>query len=211
MTGSLHAQIYAEIGDAGQTLGTAQSTGIPGTTLSAITGTISSATDADLFFIRITSFTTFSATTVNATTMIDTALFLFDITGAPIYTNDDASGISLQSRLPGGSSFTLSLAPGVYILGISLSGNEPINLNSQLLFAGYPSGDSTAVRGPSTGNNPMTLSNFSGQTSFPETGVYRIDLTSTQAAVPEPSTIALVACGAVALTVAIRRRTSAAA
>jgi hypothetical protein len=144
-------------------------------------------------------------------TTLDTALFLFDSSGAPIYTNDDASGTSLQSRLPGGSSFTLSLAPGVYILGISLSGNEPINLNSQLLFAGYPGGDSTAVRGPSSGNSPMTLSNFNGQTSFSETGVYQIDLTSTQAAVPEPSTIALVVCGAVALVAYRRRRASASA
>lgn len=201
----LDAQVFNEVGDAGQTLGTAQFTGAFGTGLSAIVGTISSSTDADLYVIRITAPTTFSATTVNATTSIDTALFLFSSSGVPIVTNDDASGTSLQSSLPAGNSFTFSLAPGTYYLGISLSGNEPINLSSQLLFAGYPGGDPTALRGPASGVNPTTLANFNGQTSFPEVGAYRIDLTSTQA-VPEPTTVALAIVGAAALLTARRRR-----
>ena len=146
--GSLHAQVYTEIGDAGQTLATAQATGVnSGLVLITITGTISGVKDADLFLITITSPMTFSASTVNGLTLIDTALFLFRSDGTGVYTNDDANGTTLQSILPAGTSFTMSLSPGVYFLGISLSGNEPINLNSQLLFAGFPGGDSTAVRG----------------------------------------------------------------
>src|SRR3954451_19249584 len=136
----LRAQ-YVEIGDAGQTLGSAQSTGpIGGINLTTITGSLSGINDADLVVFQITSVTTFSASTVNAITMgtgLDTALFLFNSLGVPIYTNDDASGTSLQSNLPAGTSFTMTLAPGVYLLGISLSGNEPVNLSNQLLFAGY--------------------------------------------------------------------------
>ena len=96
---SLQAQTWTETGDAGQTLGTAQAAGvIANQALNQISGTISSATDADLFRFTITAPTTFSATTTGGgLTTLDTALFLFNSSGAAIYTNDDASGASLQS------------------------------------------------------------------------------------------------------------------
>lgn len=207
-TASLHAQNYAEIGDAGQTIGTGQTTGpTSGQGLTTITGTIATGTDADLFMITITAPTTFSATTTfGGLTLLDTALFLFNSSGVAIYTNDDASGTAIQSTLPSGSGFTMSLAPGTYFLGISLSGNEPINLNGQLLFAAYINGDPTSVRGAAGGVNPNTLSNFNGLTSFSEMGAYRIDLTSTQTAVPEPSTTALCLAGAGAIGVWLRKK-----
>ena len=202
----LQAQIFTEIGDAGQTLGTAQGAGlVNGAPLSMILGTISSPTDADLFAFNITTPMTFSATTNGGTTMIDTALFLFNSSGMAIYTNDDANGGSLQSTLPAGTSFTMSLAPGLYYLGISLSGNEPVNSNGQLLFAAFIGGDSTSVRGAAAGVNPDTLADFNGLTSFPEMGAYRIDLTGASA-VPEPSTMALGLAGAAAVMVIIRKR-----
>src|SRR3954449_412851 len=100
-TSAVHAQ-FVEAGDAGQTLAGASNTGVFGTTLTSITGTIGSATDADLYRIVITAPTTFSASTVNGLTSIDTALFLFNGSGAAIYMNDDASGLTLQSALPAG-------------------------------------------------------------------------------------------------------------
>ena len=205
---SARAQNYSETGDAGQTLGTAQFTGVPGTGLTSISGTISSGTDADIFLIRITAPSTFSASTVNLLTTLDTALFLFNSNGLAIYTNDDAAGgAAVQSTLPAGTSFTMSLAPGIYYIAISLSGNEAINLNTQLLFVGYPGGDTTAVRGAAAGVNPASLANFNGQTGFPETGAYQITLTST-AAVPEPSTTILALAGAAGLGLWLRRRVS---
>ncbi|MGI9087776.1 MAG: DVUA0089 family protein [Chthoniobacterales bacterium] len=186
-------QTYNETGDAGQTLGTVQATGASsGNPLSTISGNISGINDADLYLFTITAPTTFSATTFGGSTL-DTALFLFTNGGVPISTNDDASGMTLQSTLPAGSSFTVSLSAGTYILGISLSGNEPMNLNGQLLFAPYPGGDSTAVRGPAAGLNPNTLSGFNSAAGFGEMGAYSIFLSSSAtAAVPEPSTTALV-------------------
>jgi hypothetical protein len=207
--GSLHAQIYTEVGDAGQTLATAQTTGpTSGQSLSTILGTISGISDADLFIFTITSPTTFSASTVNGATALDTALFLFRSGGTAIYTNDDANGATLQSTLPAGTSFTMTLSPGVYYLGISLSGNEPINLNNQLLFAGFPGGDTTAVRGPAAGINPNTHSNFDNLAGFAEMGAYQITLTSaaTAAAVPEPSTTALSVVAATILLLVWKRR-----
>jgi hypothetical protein len=206
-TATLDAQTYSEIGDAGQTLGTAQATGVgSGSGLNSIFGTIGSGGDADIFAITLNAPTMFSASTANAFTTIDTALFLFNSMGQAIYTNDDVSGSSLQSTLPGGTSFTMSLAAGTYYIAISLSGNEPINLNGQLLFAAYINGNSTSVRGAAAGVNPSTLGNFNGSSSFPEMGGYRIDFTATNTAIPEPSTTALCFVAAGAAAVVVRRR-----
>lgn len=199
---SLQAQTYTETGDAGQTLATAQNTGLTvGATTVSIFGTISSAMDADLFRITITTPMSFTATTVGGSTL-DTALFLFNSSGMAIYTNDDASGSSIQSTLPGGSSFTMSLAPGTYFIGISLSGNEPVNSSGQLLFAAFTGGNSSSVRGPAAGVNPNTLADFNGLTSFAESGAYRINLT----AVPEPTTVAFLLAGAGTIGFVVRKR-----
>ncbi len=198
----LQAQTYNEIGDAGQTIGTAQNSGLTvGSSAVSIFGTIGSAMDADLFQITITAPMNFTASTMGGS-ILDTALFLFNASGMAIYTNDDASGASLQSFLPGGTPFTMTLAAGTYYIGISLSGNEPVNSNGQLLFAPYIGGDSTSVRGAAPGINPSTLANFNGAASFSEMGAYRIDLT----AVPEPSTVALLVAGAVGAGAALRKR-----
>ena len=201
-TVSLHGQTFTEIGDAGQTLGTAQDSGlvVSASTVS-IFGTIGFPTDADVFSIVVTNPMMFTATTVNGSTL-DTALFFFNSLGRAIYTNDDASGVSLQSTLPGGTSFTMSLAPGLYYIAISLSGNEPVNSNGQLLFLPYAGGDPTSVRGAAAGVNPNTLASFNGLTSFGETGAYRIDLRT----VPEPSTTALCLAGAGAIAFLLRKR-----
>ena len=81
--------IYTETGDAGQTIGTAQNTGpVAGQALTQILGSIGSVGDADIFMISITNAAAFSATTVNAltgTSGLDTALFLFNSSGRPVY------------------------------------------------------------------------------------------------------------------------------
>ena len=207
-TASLDAQTYTELGDAGQTIGTAQNTGVTaGQNLTTIFGTIGSPTDADVFRITINTPTMFSATTTfGGFTTLDTALFLFNSLGQAIYTNDDATGSSFQSTLPSGTSFTMSLAPGTYFIAISLSGNEPVNLNGQLLFAPYIGGNPSSVRGPASGINPSTLAGFNGNTSFAEMGTYRIDFTATSTAIPEPTTTALCVFGAGAAAVIARRR-----
>jgi hypothetical protein len=215
MVGSAaHAQVFAESTDAGQTLPTADLTGaVSGLPLTTITGTFSSATDADLYEFQITSPTTFSASTNNTVTNLggqDTALFLFSSSGVAIATNDDApGGTTTDSTLPAGNALFTSLSAGTYYLGISESGNEPVNSANQLLFAGYPGGDTTAIRGPASGLNPTTEANFNSNT-FPGggSGAYEIDLTgsATVGVVPEPSSWAAVALGGVAAAFAFLRR-----
>ena len=202
MAGVLQAQVFTEAGDAGQTLATAAVTDLT-TTPATINGTIGTATDADLYEIYLASPATFSAT-VTSTAGIDTALFLFDASGNPLVANDDSSNTSFNPTLPAGSTFTASLAAGNYYLGISLSGNEPVNSADQLLFT--TDQPTTAVRGAASGLNPTTEADFNGGTFVDETGPYSIAVS-----VPEPSTYALLVSGvaAAAVTLVHRRRRAA--
>ncbi|MFL6594487.1 MAG: hypothetical protein ACJ8HQ_03495, partial [Chthoniobacterales bacterium] len=65
----LNAQVFTEIGDAGQTPGTAQNSGIVqaagGTGRSTVLGTFLSPTDADVYRLTINAPGTFSISTLN--------------------------------------------------------------------------------------------------------------------------------------------------
>lgn len=199
---SAQAVVYVEPGnDAGQTLATAANTGLAvgtGGTLTGISGTIGTSADADLYKFTANSTVTLVFTANGGTSSlgnfaIDTSIFLFDTAGNPLVANDDQSNTNYQG------SFTFTLAAGTYYLGISLSGNEPINSNSQLLFT--VNQPTTARRGAASGLNPTTLSTFNGNTSVAETGPYSISIN----AVPEPSTTAALAFGGLASLVFLRR------
>ena len=201
--GALHAQ-YVEVGDAGSSAATAQGTGnVAGQALTTIAGTISATADADFYLITIASPSLFSATTVGRS-LVDTQLYLFTLNGAPVYLNDDANGASTQSSLPAGSLLGPQTA-GTYILGISVSGVDPVNSSNQSLFA--PAFFSTDVRGPAS-NTFGTVAGVIDNASFADFGAYSIALTgaATALAVPEPATGALLAAGAFVVGAAARRR-----
>src|SRR3954454_1979158 len=133
----LNAQVFTEVGDAGQTPGTQQATGLnqpaPGSnTVMTINGTFASPNDVDLFQINLTNPGNLQYSTVNPITGsavpphgpggLDTQLFLFDSLFRPVVMNDDAPGLNvLQSLIPGHNAFTAALAAGVYYIAISLS------------------------------------------------------------------------------------------
>src|SRR5262245_33047576 len=110
------ADIFTEVGDAGQTVGTAQTT-VGAGFLDEIRGTIGSpgpTGDVDLFVIFISNPSGFSATTVGTPgTLANTQLFLFDVNGRGVYANDDASAATGRSTLPAGSPLGPT-APGIY-------------------------------------------------------------------------------------------------
>lgn len=204
-TAPSYAAVYNELGDAGQTQGSAQNTSGSLTSLTNILGSLRSSTDADLFVIYITNPGAFSASTNNANTgFLDTQLFLLTLAGAPIMLNDDAAGgLTVLSTIPAGSAS--SLAAGFYILGISASGYDPVNAVNQLLFA---SGLSTDLRGPASGLQPGVLGGFFDSTFFREGGSYDIQLTGARVAaiVPEPATGVLVVLGLALCAFATTRR-----
>jgi len=201
-----YADTWTEVGDAGQTVPTVQGTGsVIGNPLTMIFGSLSPSNDVDLYAINITTPSVFSATTVNALTNasgLDTELYLFNASGAPVYANDDdAGGLTLQSTLPAGNVHG-PLAAGTYFLAISTAGNEPVNFANQLLFTA--DSPSTTIRTP----NPSLvagLSNWDSTFADPGTGLYEIDLTGAFTAVPEPATwfAALLSLGAILV---VRRR-----
>ena len=201
--GTSHALVYTEpTSDAGQTLATAANAGAA----TEIDGTLSNQFDADLYKITLSTtgsytFSTNNTFTNNAGT--DTELSLFTSTGTALLLNDDASGMVITSTITG------TLTAGTYYVGVASSGNEPVNSNSQLLFAeptGASSGDTTVVRSPAMGVNPTTLANFnSGNTYYDGSGPYHIIITA-PAAVPEPSTWAVVGASCAALALLRRRR-----
>jgi hypothetical protein len=200
-TGALHAQ-HVETGDAGSAAATAQVTGsVAGQTLLSIAGTISTTADADFYLITIPNPSLFSASTVGGS-LVDTQIYLFTSSGAPVYLNDDANGSSLQSTLPLGSLLGPQSA-GTYILGISVSGVDPVNSTNQTLFA--PAIFSTDLRGPAS-NTFGTVAGVFDNAAFADAGAYSITLTGAVTAVPEPATTSLFTAAAVLMGAATLRR-----
>ena len=204
ITSTSQAATYVETGDAGQTLGTAQNAGAA----TGFTGTLSSDFDVDLYVFTVANAGTYTFSDVGGTAdttaggVLDTEISLFGSTGTALAVNDDASGTTVESKL------TATLSAGTYYFGITNSGNEAINLNSQLLFNMPPGGDTTATRGAASGVNPTTLSNFNTQSYTTDRGTYNVTIS----AVPEPSTWATLVLGT--LTAAftfLRRRAGSAA
>src|SRR3954465_1154974 len=167
------AAVWAEVGDAGQTIPTSQGTGLPeGTALSMIFGSLSFPNDVDLYRISITTPSTFSATTVNALTAasgLDTQLYLFNFNGSPVYANDD-DGVSmtLQSTLPAGNGSGPVLV-GTYYLAIATTGTLAVDAINQSLFN---PGLSTDILTPNNSAGP--LANFDTSAGDPGFGAYEI-------------------------------------
>lgn len=113
--GASHAGlVHTEAGDAGELTGSAQAI-LGNAPLSAVRGGTSDNDAADLFAIRLTAGTEFTASTEDSSlsfNAFDTVLYLFDAFGQQVAFNDDDIGSqSLLSFLP--------TVTGVYFLGIT--------------------------------------------------------------------------------------------
>jgi hypothetical protein len=193
--------VWAESGDAGQLPATAQ-TPIGVGALTTITGAIISLVDADLFVIHISTPALFSASTVGTPgTVVDTQLFLFDLSGNPIAANDDDGAVLRRSRLAAGNALYASLAPGDYLLGISAWDTDPLSAGGAI-FPNDATSNNTVV-GPTGPGGGSALSAWTvpGQ----ELGSYTIKLTGA-AYVPEPNTLVLFALGLAGLGVGRRKQ-----
>lgn len=194
-SGQAQAATFTETDDAGETLETAQT--IQGALpLESISGVLSEETpDADLFKILLTGGQTFSATTISPDTLIDLPvseqlgastelledpqLFLFDSDGRGIYGNDDGFG-TIQSTLASGPGGFSPIKSGIYFLGISSFGYDPVSSKGKI----FSDQNSDGVLEPMGPGGELFLNGFTGSS----TASWRYTITMTGAkAVPEPS------------------------
>lgn len=173
---SARAQVWTEVGDAGDLPGTAQSPIWIGSSLT-ITGTFSGTVGGpDMYLLPITSPGTFSAT---VTAGPNTQVFLFTTSGLGIAFNDDASGP--LSALPMGNPLYAALPPGHYLLAISASNADPSSAPG-MIFPDTPSGVFSAT-GPGGG------SFITGWSTSSMTGTYSIHFTGVS--IPAPPGIGM--------------------
>jgi len=196
------ADTWAEVGDAGDLTGTAQ-TPTGANPLTSITGTIGSSTDADMYLIFISTPAGFSATTVGTPgTLVDTQLFLFNAAGLGVYFCDDADGLTLRSTLPAGHALSPPSA-GLYYLVVTGFDRDPTSAAGAIFPDTFP-----GVFGPTGPGGGSPITGYDGTTG---TGTYTINLTGAgfaggAAAVPEPATILLLGSGLAGVAAKMRQR-----
>jgi hypothetical protein len=202
------AATFTEMGDAGETLSTAQVIPSKETMLQSISGTLSG--DADLFKIFLNG-DPFSATTVGGADF-PTQLSLFDSEGMGVYFNERTSSSVEQSTLPANNPFTPTQS-GIYYLAISVLDLDPINEAGDDIFPDLADFSVdvpldtilTGVFEPTAAGAMSPLSGFDGAI-LDEGGSYTIALTGVTGVprdekdIPEPaSALGLLAIGALGL------------
>jgi hypothetical protein len=209
------AYVWNETGSAGDNPATAQNTTGTGD-LTEIIGNLdfnvdSGVYEVDLFRIRITDPTSFSALTFFQDGNIsDPVLWLFNAVGMGVYMNDDISSapVDTQSNLPPGHPFG-PIAPGNYLLGISWTFYDAISDLSDPFSSIFPdyfnSFDTTGIYGPGGSAILAGWTPDSQRQDLPAR--YDIRLTGATFAIPEPGTLALFGIASLLLLAASRRRT----
>lgn len=163
---SASAAAWAESGDAGDLLATAQIPVGPDP-LDSISGTIFTSVDKDMYRIKITDPATFSATVIAGGSLTDTQLFLFDAGGFGVYGNDDPVAANPLSMLP--ASHPLGpMAAGTYYLAISGPDNDPTTGGVEIFDDVNPGVQSAA--GPAIDGWTQTVSVFGGTYTIQLTG-----------------------------------------
>lgn len=184
---------WAETGDAGQTIGTAQQTLGLGS-LQVLTGVLDGRNDVDIFCIHITDEALFRAQ-VTSFAGQDSILWLFNPDGTLQVANDDFGGGALSTITSQGV-----FSNGIYYLGVSRFANIPLNAANASLLTNtfWPGPDFQQIRG-----NANILDHWNNGTSPGNVGgAYSITLRGAEFC-PTPGAAALLGLGGL---VAGRRR-----
>ncbi len=206
--------VYTEIG-AGPLPSSAELIPGPGTlNVSDIDGTLTTATEVDMYQIYISDPANFSAMTVPVLNgAADTELFLFSLSGLGIYANDDISGSDVLSCLPSAGAGNpcpvtrAGLGPlvgGYYLLAVAESDNQPYSSGDPSMGTAqyiFTMGASTDLDGPDSsmgGGSPIIGWDGNAFTNplAPDRGLYDIELTGVTTDLPEPASFALLLAGA---------------
>lgn len=210
---SAHAVLITnETGDAGNTIPTAQILA-DGTT--SVFGEIATNQDTDLFRFTLAAAETFTIEVLEIDAALDMNLLLFNSLGQGLAADDDNSSGCTQVTAVGGfdSCLTLMLAAGDYFFGIGdnnigafatfadfLAGSDFIDNDSEILAT--PTTETLGLIGPEFG--PTIVSG--------DVGRYRVNFSQAVvgpvAAVPEPTTLALMGLGLAGLGYRRKRKTA---
>lgn len=144
------AQNWTETGDAGNTVPTAQTTVGTGP-LTSIDGNLLSPTDVDLYCIRLTAVPPAGLPLVQLQCVVMNGpnVWLFDAAGNGVFTNSTCSFGSKTIVAP-----NVSLAPGVYFVGVSYTGMDPQSAGGAIWntsVSGQHAPDGPGAPGPLTG------------------------------------------------------------
>jgi hypothetical protein len=166
LTFPAHAQtIWSEIGDAGNTIASAQITVGPGDLL-AITGTLAADTDVDVYCFRIQDETVFSLSLINCVAATDPDLFMFDAAGIGVSHHDACAGglVTLSNAFVTG--------PGQYYVAITGDGGLAFTGASEIWLQASTGGE-RAPDGPGAAG-PMT--SMGGPTVVVNNAIYMMTL-----------------------------------
>jgi hypothetical protein len=167
--GVASAQVWNEVGDAGDLPATAQVPQGAGP-ITTIIGTILPGGDADMYLVETLNPLVATATTCNNGTNIDTQLWAFNLAGNGGPFNDDGTlaGCGLQSYITGS---TCPTAPGCIYLAVSTFDWDALGPNGLEIWLDTPYG---AVRCPDGPDAPGPVTSWGGTTGA--SGAYQIDL-----------------------------------
>lgn len=174
-----NAQVWSEVGDAGELAGTAQVVTGSGP-LSTILGNLSDS-DVDMYQIRIDDPSLFIAQHTN-TFNFDSQMWLFNMDGTGVAFNDDTNGLRSQISNP-------AVAAGNYLLAISGYDRDAVDSNGDALWNDSPFNGQRAPDGPAAAN---PVAGWSG--TAPARGDYEIALRGASF-VPAPGALALAGMG----------------
>jgi hypothetical protein len=200
-TSTAAANVWNEVGDAGDLLATAQQTLGLGA-LTEINGTIDTSQDKDMYEIEISGPAVFSATVIAGGSLTDTQLFLFDAAGQGVYGNDDDVGP--LSKLPAGDASGPSVA-GIYYLAISGPDNDP-TAGALEVFTDNVLGVQTPVVAAPVDGWTNTFSVFGGTYTIELTGAKFSNATGVPALGTWGQALLAAGLGTAALLLLLRRR-----
>jgi hypothetical protein len=195
------AVTFAESGDAGELLNTAQ---LVGSGFDKISGTLSDTRDVDLYKIFLPG-GLFSASTQGGASF-DTQLFLFDSSGKGIVFKDDDVTTVDESTIQA------TLSAGLYYLGISGWDTSPVSSSGRIFPVTLRGAtNNTTLFGPTGPGGGEPLTGWVQTDRDQNGGPYQITLststTSPTTSVPEPaSALSLLMFGAVGAGSVLKRK-----
>jgi hypothetical protein len=165
------AQVWSEVGDAGDLVSTAQPTSGSGG-LTTINGFLASSTDVDLYCIQLAAVPPASQPLVSLLCAghLDPNVWLFDATGQGVFTNATCAGGNKMILVP-----NVSLAQGTYYVAVSYSGVDPSSAGGAIWLPAL-----FGQRAPDGPGGAGSLTAWSGTPTVSPLNPYQINLTFMQ-------------------------------